>query len=191
MASSFYHFQLIPYYFKTGFFKLIIFFLLSVTRDFLTVGIQNLATIANSSMTASSWKPGYYPHTARLYHSIGGGSWCAARNEQEEYLEVDLGKELTVTKISLQGHPSDGSGVTSLAIAFSRNGGYWTDYKINGARKVTCLYVLQENRGWGEMGAVEWLSLLEVWNKLHSRVGIWNMRRDTDRVAKLNISCIG
>lgn len=88
-------------------------------------------------MTASSWKPGHYPHAGRLYHSIEDGSWCAAINKQEEYLEVDLGKELTLAKIALQGHPSDGSGVTSFAIAFSRNGGHWNNYKINGARKVS------------------------------------------------------
>lgn len=100
------------------------------------MGIKNLNKITNSSLTASSWKPGHYPHAARLRSSIGDGSWCAAINKQEEYLEVDLGKELTLVKIALQGHPSDGSGVNSFAIAFSRNGGQWKDYKINGARKV-------------------------------------------------------
>lgn len=98
------------------------------------MGIKRSNEIANSSMTASSWKPGYYPHAARLHGNAG--SWCAATNKQEEYLEVDLGKEFTLAKIALQGDPDEGSGVTSFAIAFSRNGGQWKDYKINGARKV-------------------------------------------------------
>ena len=113
--------------------------------------IKSLIEVANSSMTASSWKPGYYPYAARLYQSIGDGSWCAAVNKQEEYLEVDLGKELTLAKIALQGHPSDGSGVTTFAIAFSRNEGDWRDYKINGARKAsvhssTSLYMLRSSQ---------------------------------------------
>ena len=97
------------------------------------MGIERSDEISNSSMTASSWKLGYYPHAARLHANV---SWCAATNKQDEYLEVDLGKEVTLAKIALQGDPEEGSGVTSFAIAFSRNGGQWTDYKINGARKV-------------------------------------------------------
>lgn len=125
-----------------------LFSLLSVTTKVYPVEIKSLAKVGNASMTASSWKPGYYPHAARLFHSIGEGSWCAAVNQQEEYLEVDLGKELTLAKIALQGHPRDGSGVTSFAIALSRNGGDWTDYKINGARKASvhsliCMYMLR------------------------------------------------
>lgn len=100
------------------------------------MGIQHEDKIANSSITASSWKPGYYPHAARLYKSIGNGSWCAANMQQEEYLEVDLGQQLTLAKIGLQGDPVGGSGVTNFAIAFSRNGGHWEDYKINRVRKV-------------------------------------------------------
>lgn len=56
--------------------------------------------------------------------------------QQEEYLEVDLGQQLTLAKIGLQGDPVGGSGVTNFAIAFSRNGGHWEDYKINRVRKV-------------------------------------------------------
>lgn len=97
------------------------------------MGIERSNEISSSSMSASSWRPGYNPHAARLHANV---CWCAATNKQDEYLEVDLGKEFTLAKIALQGDPEEGSGVTSFAIAFSRNGGLWTDYKINGARKV-------------------------------------------------------
>lgn len=112
---------------------IIYFFLLSVITNLVPVGIERSDEISSSSMTASSWQPGHYPHTGRLHANV---SWCAATNTQDEYLEVDLGKEFTLAKIALQGDPDDRSGVTSFAIAFSRNGGQWTDYKINGARKV-------------------------------------------------------
>jgi len=103
-----------------------------VITDLFPVGIERSDEISSSSMTASSWKPGYYPQAARLHANV---SWCAATNKQDEYLEVDLGKEFTLAKIALQGDSDEGSGVTSFAIAFTRNGGQWTDYKIDGARK--------------------------------------------------------
>lgn len=98
------------------------------------MGIERSNEISSSSMTASSWKPGDYPHAARLHANV---SWCAARNKQDEYLEVDLGKEFTLARIAMQGDPDEYSGVSRFAIAFSRNGGEWTNYKINGARMVS------------------------------------------------------
>ena len=49
---------------------------------------------------------------------------------------MDLGQQLTLAKIGLQGDPVGSSGVTNFAIAFSRNGAHWEDYKINRVRKV-------------------------------------------------------
>ncbi|XP_022785985.1 uncharacterized protein LOC111326284 [Stylophora pistillata] len=100
------------------------------------VGIQSIDKIANSSMTASSWKPGYYPYAARLSKSIGNGSWCAAATKQDEYLQVDLGKQYSLVKIGVQGDTAWGSGMKQFYIAYSRNGGMWTNYMIHGARKL-------------------------------------------------------
>lgn len=102
----------------------------------LTVGVQRIDKIANSSMTASSWKPGYYPYAARLYRSIGSGSWCAAAAKKDEYLQVDLGTQYNLVKIGLQGDTASGSGVKRFYIAYSGNGGKWTDYMIHGVAKV-------------------------------------------------------
>ena len=102
----------------------------------LTVGVQRIDKIANSSMTASSWKPGYYPYAARLYRSIGSGSWCAAAAKKDEYLQVDLGTQYNLVKIGLQGDAASGSGVKRFYIAYSGNGGKWTDYMIHGVAKV-------------------------------------------------------
>lgn len=111
----------------------------------LTVGIQRTEKIYNSSMTASSWKPGYYPQAARLFMSIGSGSWCAAVAKQDEYLQVDLGKQHTLAKIGLQGDADWGSGVTRFSIAYSRNGGQWTNYMILGVTKVRGELTSQDN----------------------------------------------
>ena len=87
-------------------------------------------------MTASSWKPGYYPYAARLYRSTGSGSWCAAAAKKDEYLQVDLGTQYNLVKIGLQGDAASGSGVKRFYIAYSGNGGKWTDYMIHGVAKV-------------------------------------------------------
>ena len=42
-----------------------------------------------------------------------------------------------MARIAMQGDPDEYSGVSRFAIAFSRNGGEWTNYKINGARMVS------------------------------------------------------
>lgn len=100
------------------------------------VGVKNDRKIPNSSMTASSWKPGYYPYAARLDKSIGSGSWCAANNKKGEYLQVDLGEQLTILKLAIQGDSINSFGVTHFSIAYSQNGVFWVDYTEGGYIKV-------------------------------------------------------
>ena len=100
------------------------------------VGVKNDYKIPNSSMTASSWKPGYYPYAARLDKSIGSGSWCAANNKEGEYLQVDLGKQLTISKLAIQGDSINSFGVTDFSIIYSQNGVFWVDYTEGGNIKV-------------------------------------------------------
>ena len=96
------------------------------------MGVKSHRKIANSSFTASSWKPGYYPYAARLEMSVANGSWCAARNEVGEYLEIDLGRQLFVAKIAVQGDSIQSYGVTSFSISYSKYGAQWENYMIHG-----------------------------------------------------------
>lgn len=96
------------------------------------MGVKSHRKIANSSFTASSWKPGYYPYAARLEMSVANGSWCAARNEVGEYLEIDLGRQLFVAKIAVQGDSVQSYGVTSFSISYSKYGAQWENYMIHG-----------------------------------------------------------
>ena len=96
------------------------------------MGVKSHRKIANSSFTASSWKPGYYPYAARLEMSVANGSWCAARHEVGEYLEIDLGRQLFVAKIAVQGDSVQSYGVTSFSISYSKYGAQWENYMIHG-----------------------------------------------------------
>ena len=51
-------------------------------------------------------------------------------------MEIDLGTQLTITKLAVQGDSNRGYGVTSFSIAYSTNGAHWEDYTINGNIKV-------------------------------------------------------
>ena len=104
----------------------------AVSKKYNTVGVKSHRKIANSSLTASSWKPGYYPYAARLEMSVANGSWCAARHEVGEYLEIDLGRQLFVAKIAVQGDSIQSYGVTSFSISYSKYGAQWENYMIHG-----------------------------------------------------------
>ena len=108
----------------------------------IAVGVKYENEIANSSMTASSWKPGYYPYAARLYKSIGNGSWCAENNKPGEYLQVDIGKERTISRLAIQGDSINNFGVTQFSIVYSQNGVFWKNYTVNEVVKVMYTYLV-------------------------------------------------
>ena len=111
-------------------------FIVEATNN-IVVGVKHDYKITNSSMTASSWRPGYYPHAARLDKSIGNGSWCAGNNKQGEYLQVDIGKQRTILKVAVQGDSRYTFGVTLFSIAYSQNGASWEIYTENRVVKVS------------------------------------------------------
>lgn len=56
-------------------------------------------------MTASSYLgPGFEPFRGRLNGVSGNGSWCKAVNDQESYLQIDLGNRFQVSMIAIQGN---------------------------------------------------------------------------------------
>ena len=62
----------------------------------------------------------------RLY---GSGSWCSATLSKSEYLQVDLGKIVTVAGIATQGDPTANNWVTQYTVKYSMDGSTWADYK--------------------------------------------------------------
>lgn len=113
-----------------------------MAANYIAVGVKYENEIANSSMTASSWKPGYYPYAARLFKSIGNGSWCAGNNKVGEYLQVDIGRERTISRLAIQGDSVNFFGVTQFSIVYSQNGVFWKNYTENEVVKVTYTYLV-------------------------------------------------
>ena len=71
------------------------------------------------------------------------GSWVPLQSDENQWLQVDLGKILEVTKVSIQGGgdgDGDGDGVsmyvTSFILLYSEDGETFQDYQENNAEKV-------------------------------------------------------
>ena len=60
-------------------------------------------------MTSSSNQIGKAASSARL--TDASSSWCASTNDQNQYLQIDFGKVMTMTGIAIQGNPTANSWV--------------------------------------------------------------------------------
>ena len=61
------------------------------------------------------------------------GSWCSRINTLGVYLQVDLSRVMTITKIATQGRKIDHPGqqyVKSYSIAYSNDNTTWIGYKV-------------------------------------------------------------
>lgn len=50
------------------------------------------------------------------------GAWCAANNNDQQYLQIDLGGMRKVTQIASQGRPASNDYVSSYKISYSQVG---------------------------------------------------------------------
>ena len=53
------------------------------------------------------------------------GAWCAGINRPGEWLQVDLGRDFTVTAVATQGRAGYDEWVTRFSLEFSRDGIVW------------------------------------------------------------------
>ena len=65
------------------------------------------------------------------------GSWCAKRNDVNQWLQIDLGSLTTVTKVATQGRQDSSQWVTTYSLSYSLTGSYWVQYTVRGKKKVT------------------------------------------------------
>ena len=102
------------------------------------LGMEN-NTIPDGAVKASSIYPdaGHEPCQARLNNPVL--SWSAEKNNTEQYLQIDLGKERVVNKIATQGRPIYDQWVTSYKLLFSSNETKWNKYQNNGVVKVNAV----------------------------------------------------
>ena len=100
------------------------------------LGMENGA-ISDAQISASSqWDDNHGPHRARLNRRRFGnkrGAWSALNNDIYQWLQVDLGKYTTVTRIATQGRSDWGSRwVTKYMLQYSEDGVNFHFYKALG-----------------------------------------------------------
>ena len=92
--------------------------------------------ISDAQISASSqWHDNNGPHRARLNRKQEGkkkGAWSSLNNDIYQWLQVDLGKYTTVTRIATQGRSDLNQWVTKYRLQYSEDGVNFHFYKALG-----------------------------------------------------------
>lgn len=94
------------------------------------VGVADKDIVPNGKMTASSmyWKDSF-AYYARLNGNKGYG-WCSAKCcENDEWLQVDIGRTIEICGIATQGSPRGQYWVEDFKFSYSTDGSSWTIYQ--------------------------------------------------------------
>ena len=100
------------------------------------MGMMN-GKIRDDMLRASSFRDtAHAPQKARLG---GSGSWLPARDDVNQYLQIDLLTPHYVTGLTTQGRPAAVSFVRTYRILYSNDGVNWNVYREErGVNKVSC-----------------------------------------------------
>ncbi|XP_028414341.1 uncharacterized protein LOC114537501 [Dendronephthya gigantea] len=94
------------------------------------LGMENMK-ISDSKITASTEYSG--KHSARKARLNGPDSWVAKQNDSDPWIEVDLGRNETITAIAIQGQWRWVQWVKTFTVSYSSSGKKFDFYKINGS----------------------------------------------------------
>jgi len=90
--------------------------------------------IPDSAISASTYYDAkHIPQFSRLNKipaSGKAGNWCTRTNNGNEWLQVYLGRETTVTKVATQGKYDSDERVTSYSLSYSVDGSHWAWYRV-------------------------------------------------------------
>lgn len=89
--------------------------------------------IQDSQITSSTASGGLPPEKGRLN---GASSWSAGQNDENQWIQIDLRKPLTLTKIATQGRHDNDQWVKSYLVSYSSDGETFQNYKADGSDKV-------------------------------------------------------
>ena len=105
-----------------------------VCRCSLPLGLENGHVPDAAFSASSSAHANYAPARARLNlqgNSKGHGAWCAKTNDGKQWLQIDFGELVRVTKVATQGQQNSNNWVTKFTLYYSVDGIHWAEYKEN------------------------------------------------------------
>lgn len=103
--------------------------------------------IKNQHITASSkYSVNHGPENARLKHVADGrkkGAWSAETNNADQWLQVDFGRNVKITKFATQGTQDANEWVKTYSLSFSEEkASAFQTYKENDADKVRNIFIM-------------------------------------------------
>ena len=105
----------------------------------MSLGIED-GRIPDSALTASTVHSAACAATfARLNLAAASGrvgSWCAKKNDINQWLQIDLGTPTTVTKVATQGRQDASQWITSYSLSYNLASSFWVQYTVRGKKKV-------------------------------------------------------
>ncbi|KAL9978630.1 hypothetical protein ACROYT_G016167 [Oculina patagonica] len=91
--------------------------------------------LPDSALSAStSYDANHAPEFSRLNKiptSGKPGAWCARSNDGNQWLQVYLGRQTTVTKVVTQGRYDADQWVMSYSLTYSVDGSHWAWYRLS------------------------------------------------------------
>ncbi|RMX38268.1 hypothetical protein pdam_00003319 [Pocillopora damicornis] len=101
------------------------------------VAVADNDTIPDSALKASTFYSTYYhPYHGRLNETRGRGAWCPqTKSDRTDYLQVDMGAELSVCAVATQGALIPSEWITSYKLVLSADGVTWKTYKESNVEK--------------------------------------------------------
>ena len=105
-----------------------------VYRCSLPLGLENGHVPDAAFSASSSYSAKHAPARARLNlqgNSKGHGAWCAKTNDGKQWLQIDFGELVRVTKVATQGQQNSNNWVTKFTLYYSVDGIHWVEYKEN------------------------------------------------------------
>ena len=88
---------------------------------------------AFSASTSHNAKKGPPARSRLNIHSDskGYGAWSAKTNDGKQWLQIDFGELVQVTKVATQGRQDADQWVTKYTLSYSLDGMHWAGYKEN------------------------------------------------------------
>ena len=89
--------------------------------------------VHDCQITSSSFWEGFSPEKGRLNSA---SSWSSNRNDDKQWIQVDLSKEKEITAIATQGRKHAAQWVETYAVSYSLDGRTYERYTVDGVEMV-------------------------------------------------------
>ena len=96
------------------------------------LGMQNGMVSDNHISASSIWNKGHRAANGRLHFHAGNGrtgAWSAKHNNKNQWLQINLGQRMKITRVATQGRQDANQWVTKYTLSYSDNGVVFTKYK--------------------------------------------------------------